>query len=196
MQDLFFSGPAVWFTVPALFGTGFFVIRLVLLLAGASGFDLGDHDAGHGVPGDHHSDAGDAFKILSLQAVTAFTMGFGWAGLGALRGTAWSMPSVVAVAIAGGIGMVWLLAVILRGMSDLQASGNVSIRSAIGGSGVVYANVPGESRGQGQVTVVIDQRQRTFNAVTPGPDLPSQSRVNVVGVNSDNSLIVVGAVSA
>lgn len=186
-----FSGNAVWFSVPALLGTGFFIIKIVLLSLGASGFDTDHavdvHDAG---AGDHHSDSAAAFKLLSLQAVLAFAMGFGWGGLAALRGMEWTLPASFLTAIGTGVGMMWLLGMILRSMFELQASGNVSIRTALGSQGTIYVAVPRDGQGWGQVRLVVDGKDRIFNAVTQGDELPSQTRVSVVGINDDNTLTV------
>ncbi|NTV94050.1 MAG: DUF3108 domain-containing protein, partial [Thiobacillus sp.] len=89
--DVLLGGNAALFGVPALLGTLFFVGRLVLMLVAGDGDlhqDVGIHvDAGTGdVSG--HTDSSSAFKILSLQAVAAFLMGFGWGGLGIVRGLA------------------------------------------------------------------------------------------------------------
>src|SRR5678815_2120068 len=92
-----------------------------------------------------------SFEILSIQSIAAFVMGFGWAGLAGLKGTQWSFGIVNLVAAACGIGMVWLLAMLLRGMTDLETTGTIPIGSAIGHEGDVYVTVPGDSRGRGQV---------------------------------------------
>lgn len=194
MLDSFLTGTATWFTIPAFVGTALFLIRLATMLLG-HGVDF-DHDgaldaAGADVPDAHHSDSADAFKILSLQTLAAFAMGFGWAGLGALRGTEWAPWVSVPVGIVGGVAMVWLLAILLKGAHELQSSGNVPIRSAIGAEGTVYVSVPGEGSGRGQVQLVVNNQQCFFNAVTDGPAITSRSRVRVVGVNDDNTLSVV-----
>src|SRR5690349_5707439 len=60
MYDLFFSNGAAWFTVPAFVGSAFFLLRIVMLLAGAGhhlGID-GHMDVGHDGGADHHTDSG------------------------------------------------------------------------------------------------------------------------------------------
>ena len=80
----------------------------------------------------------------------------------------------------------------LRAMNELQASGNISIRTALGCEGDVYVTVPSDGVG-GQVRVTLDSRQRIYNAVTRGEDLATGTRVKVVNVNDDNTLTVVRA---
>ncbi len=196
-MDLFFGDHAGCFTLPAVVGTFFFALRLAfLLIGGASDADLDldvDVDAdfdvtGDAPEGDHHADPGDAFKLLSVQSAAAFLMGFGWLGLGGLRGAGWDWPVSLAIAFAGGIGMVWLLGLLLRAVYDLQSSGNIDINDAIGAEGSVYVSIPVD--GRGQVRLVINERQRIWNAVTEGEALPRRARVRVTRVNQDHTLTV------
>ena len=78
MLDGLFSGDTLFFSVPAVAGTIFFVLRLALSFTGLGDFD-GDADASgiDVIDGDpHHSS--ELFKFLSVQSIAAFLMGFGW----------------------------------------------------------------------------------------------------------------------
>jgi len=186
MLDLFYNDGAIWFTAAAIIGTAFFAFRLILLTLGL----------GHDVHGDfslsdaHHGDPGDAFKALSLQGILAFAMGFGWVGLGALKGTGWSWPTSLGVAVAGGVAMVWLLGVLLKGIYDLQSSGNIPLEAALDHSGTVYANVPARGQGRGQVKLTVNQHQRIYNAVSDDAPIETNTAVRVVKVNEDRTLTV------
>ena len=70
MLDLVMQDGAVWFTVPALAGTTVFVFRLILMLLGVVGHDLAP-DFHVGAADAHHGDSSDAFKLLSIQSVSA-----------------------------------------------------------------------------------------------------------------------------
>lgn len=191
--DLFFSANAGWFTVAAVIGTAVFALRLVMLLLGLAGEggDLhADLHVGSASGGDHHGDPGEAFKVLSIQSIAAMLMGFGWAGLGALKGADLSLFSSLLVAAAGGAGMVWLLATLLGAVKTLEASGNIPIHAAVGVEGDVYITVPPKGQGSGQVRLVVRDRQRILNAVSDELALVTQTRVRVVGVNEDNTVIV------
>lgn len=192
MLDQLFSGYAAWFAVPAIVGTAVFLIRLVLMLVGGAASDL-DFSVDHAGADAHHGDPGDALKVLSIQSLFAFAMGFGWVGLGGLKGAGWSFTPSVLAGVAGGVGMVWLLGLLLKGVHDLQSSGNVAIESALGREGDVYATIPGNSGGRGQVRMTLSQRQRIYNAVTEGDELPTSTRVKVTRVNQDNTLTVARA---
>lgn len=190
MLDLLFSDHAAWFGVPAVVGTVFFALRMVLMLMGG---DFAHHDVDAGSADLHHGDPGEAFKVLSIQSIAAFMMGFGWGGLGGLRGADWSWTASTLFALGCGLGMMWLLAMLLRGMVALQSSGNVSAEDAIGGEAEVYVNIPGQRAGRGQVQVVVNGRQRIYNAVTEGEALASHSRVRITRVNDDHTVTVVPA---
>jgi membrane protein implicated in regulation of membrane protease activity len=181
------TGDAIWFGVPALAGTALFVVRMVLMLLG------GDHgvspDTDAGASPDGH-DAAGAFKALSLQTVTAFAMGFGWGGILGLYTLNWPLGRSLLLACGTGVVMVWLLAVMLRMMLDLQSSGNQKLETTVGCEGEVYVGIPPKGQGSGQVKVVVSDRMRIINAQSEGEGVPSQARVRVVRVNGDNTVTV------
>src|SRR5262249_55728388 len=136
MFDLFFSGGAAWFSVLAIIGTSVFLLRLVLLFAG---HHAGDLHVDTGALGDAHPGGpGEAFKALSLQTFAAFFMGFGWGGLGALKGSGMGMTPTLLIAAVAGVFMVWLLALLLKAVHDMQSSGTMPITDAVGSEGDVY----------------------------------------------------------
>jgi hypothetical protein len=185
MLDTLFDGSMLFFSIPAIAGSAFFALRMVMMLAGG----LAETDAGDASGADDHHST-DAFKLLSVQAVTAFLMGFGWVGLGARISLGWEFGTSALLGAAGGAAMVWLMAWMFRTMFALQSSGNVNIADAVGREGSVYVTVPAHGEGRGQVRVVIDERARTYNAVSLGDAIPSQARVRVLQVNDDQSLTV------
>ena len=198
MFDELFSQEALLFSVPALLGTAAFLVRLGFMAVGGIGegvdsvgdvdVDLDtDVDLGHDV---ESGDSTEAFKLLSIQSVAAFLMGFGWGGVGGLIGFEWSFPMSLLLGVGFGALLVWLLGILMKAMYDLQSSGNVNIGDAAGLEGQVYANVPARGDGRGQVRVVIDERARIYNAVSDGDAITTGSRVRVVQVNDDRTLKV------
>lgn len=199
MMDLLFGPVAIWFGVPALVGTAFFALRTTLMLVGgamdadAGGIDA-DLDAGGGDSGGGAGDIDDstaAFKVLSLQAISAFLMGFGWGGLGAYRGSGWSPTVAVIVGLVTGVGMMWLLGSMLRMLFRLQSSGNLPIYQALEAEGSVYAQIPAAGEGKGEVRVVIGDRERYYRAITAGSAIPTGAKVRVVSVNEDDNSVTV-----
>ncbi|MBA4039735.1 MAG: hypothetical protein C0468_05370 [Planctomyces sp.] len=189
LLTLMFDSDGVWFTVPALVATGVFMIKL---LAGVSGLG-GMEELETGMEALDMSDADSvaAFKWLSVQGVAAFVMGFGWGGLAALKGSGLELVPSVAVGVAVGVGMVWLLAWCMKLVHDLSVSGNISKEMAVGLEGDVYVTVPVVGGGAGgKVRVVIKERQRIYDAVSEGPEIGVGTRVRVVRANEDQSVTV------
>jgi hypothetical protein len=202
MLDSLFSDGAAWFSIPAILATIFFIIRLAMSFFGA------DLDLGHGAlnagldvlnadPSDLdalHSDPSQMFHWLSVQSIAAFVMGFGWGGLAALRGSGWSPLISVLVGVGVGVAMVWVLGILLKTIYRMQVSGNIAAESAIGVEGDVYLSIPSpdaaKGTGLGKVRLVIDRRQRLYNAVSDASEIPTHARVRVLRVNPDNSLTV------
>jgi hypothetical protein len=207
MLDLLFAGGAALFGVPALVGTLFFLARVGLMLFGGVNdlhhdfvLDVSGGDAGGDVGGDatgdaaDHTDSGTAFKILSIQAIAAFLMGFGWGGLGAVRG--WGLPVIagVGVGLVTGSGMMWMLGKMLTFIARMQSSGTLPMESALYEEGVVYVTVPARRGGHGSVRVVVDERMQYYSAVTEGDALATGTTVRVTGINQDHTLTVERAV--
>jgi hypothetical protein len=196
MLDDLFSGNMLFFSIPAVAGTFFFIIRMVMMFAGlgdhhGGGGDMDFHaDAGAADPGADPHDSTEVFKVLSIQSIVAFMMGFGWGGLGGLRGAGWEFSTAIVSALVGGVAMVWLLSWLLKVVYDLQSTGTVAIQSALDAEGDVYVNVPARGTGMGQVRVIISERQRIYNAISEDQPLPTNTRVRVTRVNEDNTLTV------
>jgi hypothetical protein len=188
MYDLFFSEHAAWYTIPAMIGTAFFALRSFLLLIGSHHLSADLHGGLHA--DTHADDSTHSFEVLSIQSIAAFIMGFGWAGLAGLKGTHWALLSVNLVAIACGVAMVWALALMLRAMHEIQTSGTITLGAAVGLDGGVYVTVPGDGQRRGQVRITVDGRERIYDAISQGEDLPTGSRVRVLAANDDNTLTV------
>jgi membrane protein implicated in regulation of membrane protease activity len=198
MLQALFANDVLLFTIPALLGTLVFLLRLGLMAIGGVDHDVdvptdidvdvsGDVDLGDDVEA---GDSTEAFKLLSIQSIAAFLMGFGWGGIGAIYGFDWPIPVALIVGAAFGLALVWLLGLLMKAMYDLQSSGNVRMADAVGAEGQVYANIPAGDGGRGQVRVVIDDRARIYNAVSSGDAIKTGARVRVVRVNQDRTLTV------
>jgi hypothetical protein len=184
-MELLFGDNAAWYTVPAIIGTAFFSLRIVLMMIGMGADVDVDIDG---------ADSTDAFHVLSLQSIAAFAMGFGWGGFAAYRGNPeWGQMGAVLSGLICGSGMVWLLMILLRAMTELQTDGNIPLSEAVGKVGEVYLTVPQPGAGRGQVKLVVDQRQRMYSAISGEEALPTGTRVRVVSANDDNTVTVARA---
>lgn len=184
MLEWFFNDGAVWFAVPALFGTGLFLIQLFL---GEFG---GDFDVDVDVDADM-SGAGD-FRALSIQTVAAFCLGSGWMGLAAFRVLELGMVGSVAIAVISGVGVAWLMAWLTRQLFKLQRSGNINIAQAAGLTGEVAVTVPPANEGRGAVSVVINGRRREYDAVQTGDEaIRPRTSVSIVSVDDQQNTLSV-----
>lgn len=194
MFSRLFDQDLLLFSIPATFGTALFLLRVALMAIGGeiahgdTDADLGDgSDVSDGHDGD---DSTSSFKLLSLQAIAAFLMGFGWGGLGARLGLDWSLWGSLLLGCAFGAALVWLLAAMLRIIYSLQSSGNINAQRAVGCEGTVYARIPEKTNGTGQVRVVIDERARIYTAVSSGAAIDRNARIRVTAVGNDRTLVV------
>lgn len=212
MFDVLFAPEVIWFTVAGLVGTVFFALRIgiSLIVGDLLDTDAGDADGGMDFDASAevdaaptaletldadldqaaHADSTSVFKLLSIQAITAFLMGFGWGGLMGVRTFDLSALQALGVGVLVGAGFVWLITWLLSVIYQLQSSGNVSIREAVGRQAQVYVAVPAGKRGAGQIRVVLRDRQRVYTARTEGDAIARGTTVRVTGVAPDNTLVV------
>ena len=191
MQDLLFGPVTIWFGVPAIVGTMFFTIRLLMMFIGGDvDGDAGDVEVG-AEAGD--GDSTETFKVLSIQAIASFLMGFGWGGLGALRGSGWPLSVAIAVGIVAGLGMMFVLARMLRAVYGLESSGTLPLFHALESEGTVYAGIPAGGEGVGEVRLVIGERERYYKASTDGAEIERGRRIRVVAVDEEGSSVKVEA---
>lgn len=192
--DALFGDAAVWFSAPALFGTGYLVISLLMgQLGGDVDLDM-DGDVDLTIDDGGHDGSHD-FKVLSLQSIAAFSMGAGWMGLVSYRGLGLNEGASALIAMVSGIAVASLMINSLRMLMKLQSSGNIALGRAIGATGTVYVEVPPKDGGRGRVTVVLDNRQREFNAVQVGESaIASRTRIAVVGIDTATNTVTVEAV--
>lgn len=181
LQELFFSGPAPWFTVPALVGTGGYLLRLL--------FDGVDDDGGAEI-GDGASVGDVTATALSVQGLLAFLMGFGWGGLACLRALEWSGPASVGGGVGTGLVFIAMTVLVLRVARRLQSSGNISLGRLVGSEAEVYTAIPAAGKGLGRVRTVVDERERFVSATTSGEAIGARTRVVIEKVNGDNSVSV------
>ncbi len=149
-----------------------------------------DHDGGFDVDlGD--VDHGSGLGLFSSQTLGAFFLGFGWVGVAALKsGLSTVAASVVAFVI--GLGAMFAMLYMLKGLLKLQSQGNLDYSTVIGQEGTVYVTIPGSDEdGGGQIQINIQGRFTTASArkITPGPLKPGQ-RVRVTAVSGPASFVV------
>lgn len=175
------------YLVCAIVGGALFIIRIILQFIGADhgGVDVqGDVD----FSGDIHADSDLGFTILSFQGITAFLMMFGLVGLFAQTGLKAGALLSIPAATAAGLAAAWLQAKLLQVMLQLQSSGTIDIKNAVGQDGTVYLTIP--AGGSGKVHVTVQNRLQEFEAVSQdGQEIKTGEKIRVVFLKGD-SLVV------
>ena len=151
------TGIDMLFASSALIGGILFVLYFFLLMIGGIATDI--FDGLFGIDVDMGADA--SFKALTFQGIMAFLMFFGLAGLYVTKSGGGPSPAILAGAIAGGASM-YFTGKLFELFVNLQQDGTVELSEAIGAKGQVYLRIADE--GVGQVTVEVNEAQRTFNA--------------------------------
>ena len=151
------TGIDMLFAASALVGGILFVLYFFLLMIGGIATDI--FDGLFGIDVDMGADA--SCKALTFQGIMAFLMFFGLAGLYVTKSGGGPSPAILAGAIAGGASM-YFTGKLFELFVNLQQDGTVELSEAIGAKGQVYLRITDE--GVGQVTVEVNEAQRTFNA--------------------------------
>ena len=159
------------------------VLQLVLMIFGMDGHS----DAADAIdPDADHSGGG----VLSVRTITAFFVGFGWTGAGAIESGLELAPALLLATLVGGAFMAGIL-FLMRALYGLRYSGTLDYRNAVGVIGTVYLRVPAAMVGPGQVEVLVQGRMVIAQAFTRSDsELPNRSRVKVVDLMDQNTLLV------
>jgi membrane protein implicated in regulation of membrane protease activity len=148
-----------------------------------------DSDGGDGVDG--HEDVSHGVKILSVRAMVAFGVGFGWAGvLGLSNG--WTLGAALLGGLAFGLVFLFAIYFIMRFLMAMQdPGGGLDYWNAVGKRGHAYFTIPGARMGEGQIEILLQGRLITANAVTEHPDsIPPRAPVTVLSVEGENLFVV------
>lgn len=168
----------------AVAGGALFVVQLVLSMVGAGDADL--DFGGHHAASTGHTSADTAFKLLSLQGLTAFFGMFGLVGLALLHESKAGPTVSVLGGLIGGSLTTWLISRIFHAARGLEASGNVDLSKAIGLTGTVYLSIAHDK--PGKLTITVAGRLLTLDAVTGGERLETGVEARVVRVLGDGSV--------
>jgi hypothetical protein len=157
------------------------LLQLALLLFGG----LDDH-SDFSNTGDHSSGLG----IFSFRGITAFFLGFGWAGIIALKaglGLGWAITIGLG---AGGVLMAGIF-VLMASVMRLQSSGSLVYANAIGEIATVYVTIPASQKAGGQIEVMIQGRLSVADALHRGEaPLSPGTRVKVLETIGQSTFIV------
>ncbi len=149
-------------------------------------FDHGhciDHDAGQ-----HETSHDSGLHLLTLRGIVAFFTVFGWVGIALLDMGVPALFSIPLAVVAGAIAL-FLVAILLHLLTDLQQSGNLDLSNAIGLTGEVYVPITPEMKGK--VNVILQERLTELDAICLDHSLKTGQRVRITGVTGDDVVVVV-----
>jgi len=197
---------ATLFTICAILGGTILICQFLLSLVGIGGghdADSDSGDVGHEAGADHHADhhhetshehqASWFLGVLSFRALMAALTFFGLGGLAAYGQGDQNPILVFVIAIAAGLAALFLIGFIMKSLNKLKADGTVRMERAVGSTGTVYLTIPANKAGTGKVTLVLQNRTVEWLAVTSNGELPTGSKVVVVGVVSPGTVEVAPA---
>ena len=152
--------------------------------------DSGDASGRHGGV-EPHMDFGSAFlRMFTIRTVTAGIAFFGLGGL-ACADSALSSGAVLAIAIVSGAIGMYVVYRMCRWLSAFNHNGALTLDAAVGSTGTVYLRVPGARAGIGKVTVVQQEREVEYEAVTDDPtELTAGTPIKIVEILSSNQVLV------
>jgi hypothetical protein len=156
--------------------------------------DVGaDIDADVGADADAGGEAGHdtswLFGVLSFRTLVAAVTFFGLGGWAA-EGAGFEPVIQVVIALAAGVGAMYLVYWLMRMMYSLKAEGTVRIGHTVGRHGTVYLRIPGERSGAGKVQLSVQKRTMEYLAMTSGEALPTGAKVRVVKVITSDTVEV------
>lgn len=190
MFNALIADGALWFSIPALLGTGYLLISLILDQTTGGDLDI-DLDIEISSIG-HAENPASQIRVLSMQSIAAFCVGAGWMGLTAYRLAGLGFTESAFIAVGSGIGVAWLFIAIMRWLFGLQSSGNVAIADTLYRTGSVTIVVPPANQGRGRVAIVLSKRKREFDAVQQGETpLHANATVKVVSVDHPNNTVTI-----
>lgn len=177
------NSSGIYLTI-AILGSVIFLIQSLLSFTG-----MGDHhDLDTEVlTGQDSMDAGawDSFHLFTFRGIIAFLTFFGWSGY--FWGDMGWLGFLIAVVC--GVIMMFLTALMIYYLLKLQHSGTLETSDMIGKTGVVYLRIPANRDGYGQVTVSLDNRTRTINAMAEN-ELKSGTPVKITEIINNDLFIV------
>jgi len=198
------------FAVPATLVLILQTVMLLLGLGGSGGADTGLESDTSGIgevpaegtdfdvsdaSGAESADAHEGYQDTGLRMftvrglITFFTL-FGWTGLVCVQTNMPVVASVLVAFLAGLAGMA-ITAFLLKAVSRLQSDGSVNFANAVGKTANVYIRVPANRSNKGKVNLILQERFMEVSAVTDEEsDLPAGSEVVVVGMSSNDTLLV------
>ena len=178
------------FWVIALAASLFFLLQLVLSFAGGDG-DTASGDADHSIS----SDDGLGYQFFTIKNMVGFFTVFGWTGIACIKGGLCTIPTI-AIALAAGALMVFMMAALFRSMHKLRQSGTLQLKNAVGVIADTYLTIPAQRNGYGKVHIKVQGSLHELQAITDDVTAITTGKlVKVVSVINGSVLLVTSNIS-
>ena len=192
--------------VLATASTVIMIIFIILMLIGMDGTDSFDGGIDVDVDMDVDIDFDDidatvdvynndslisisGLKILTIRGVLAFFSIGGWV-VYAVGDTMQVWVALLLGFLSGAVAAV-LLAYAMKAAMRLETSGNLTYRTAVGKTAVVYIRIPKKSSGKGKVMFNHQGRMVEVDAMTQSEnDIIAKKEVKIIGLHDETTLIV------
>ncbi len=150
----------------------------------------GDVDISSGHTG-HEGTLGSAgiFSLFTLRNFINFFLGFGWGGI-SLAPVVESKALLLLFSFLIGLLFVAVFVIMLRALLKLERNGNFRIQDCVGQTANVYLRIPAQHQAAGKIQISINGSVYELNAFTDGDFLPTGTRVRVLSVIDNGSLLV------
>ena len=172
-----------------------FIILMLIGMDGGEGFDgdidfdgdldLGDIDA-------YNADSFSAIsglRILTIRGILAFFSIGSWMTF--IFSDQVSPFMAIAIGVVSGVIAAYLLALAMKAILNLESSGNLVYKTAIGKTATVYIRIPKDGLGKGKVIFNHQGKMIEVDAMThEKEDLLNKSKVVIINLVDETTLVV------
>jgi len=163
------------------------VLLIQLIIACFAGFEF-DIDTHHDIDG-HHDIGGPHFQLLTVRGLVAFFSIFGWSGL-AFNHHGYHISLVIIFAMICGFIMMLATALIFWGLASLQRVSIMDLSKAKGSFATVYLKIPAVGKGQGKISLTLQNKVIEVNAITTDTeDIPTGATVQIKEISNLKTIV-------
>lgn len=176
----------------AIFASTIFLIQMALTFIGIGDTDGGDMDVDAGFDTDGNGDTmdtGGAIQLFTVRNFVNFFLGIGWGGV--CFSSSIKNPTLLAiVALLTGCVFVGVFILMFRQLKRLEHNGSFDIREAVGQVADVYLRIPAHRAGEGKIQFSFHGSVQELPAITDGDQILSGTKVRVLEIIGDHTLLV------
>ena len=128
-----------------------------------------------------------SFQLFTFRNLVTFLAMSSWSALSFSK-IGYSETSILIYSFLIGFASMFVIARIVYVINSMKEDIDL-IDFTVGKKVTVYQNIPEKGKGKGKVTVKVNGSSKTMNASSNGPELSTNSKVTVVGIE-DGELLV------